>query len=107
MPALRESIVHGDDAWEASVVGASHRLEKIELRFGEGPVTLDDGLAPGTGDDFPRGVPDFAIAADGEGIGAAGNDRGERLQETKVSSTLNINRIDLIQLVLGLLIIVG
>lgn len=40
--ALRESIQHGDDAWEASVVAAFHRLEKIESRLGDGPVVLDD-----------------------------------------------------------------
>ncbi|RYF63001.1 MAG: GntR family transcriptional regulator, partial [Comamonadaceae bacterium] len=41
--ALRESILHGDDAWEARVVGAYHRLERIEARLGDGPVILDDG----------------------------------------------------------------
>ncbi|WP_100409186.1 GntR family transcriptional regulator [Acidovorax sp. 69] len=40
--ALRESIAHGDDAWEASVVGAYHRLEKMEGRLGDGPVILDN-----------------------------------------------------------------
>lgn len=40
--ALRESIAHGDDAWEASVVGAYHRLEKVEGRLGDGPVILDN-----------------------------------------------------------------
>jgi DNA-binding GntR family transcriptional regulator len=42
VPALRESIAHGDDAWEASVVGAYHRLEKVEARLADGPVVLDD-----------------------------------------------------------------
>lgn len=42
VPALRESILHGDDAWEASVVGAYHRLEKVEARIGDGPVVLDE-----------------------------------------------------------------
>ncbi|CAN7417679.1 FCD domain-containing protein [Acidovorax sp. LjRoot66] len=41
--ALRESIAHGDDAWEASVVGAFHRLEKVESRLGNGPAILDEG----------------------------------------------------------------
>ncbi|MBB6561969.1 DNA-binding GntR family transcriptional regulator [Acidovorax soli] len=41
--ALRESIAHGDDAWEAAVVGAFHRLEKVEARLGDGPVVLDEG----------------------------------------------------------------
>lgn len=41
--ALRESIAHGDDAWEALVVGAFHRLEKVEARLSEGPVVLDQG----------------------------------------------------------------
>lgn len=42
LPALRESIANGDDAWEAMVVSAYHRLEKIESRIGDGPVVLDD-----------------------------------------------------------------
>lgn len=41
--ALRESIAHGDDAWEARVVAAFHRLEKVEGRLTDGPVVLDDG----------------------------------------------------------------
>ncbi|MFN3735370.1 MULTISPECIES: FCD domain-containing protein [Comamonas] len=41
--ALRESIAYGDDAWEASVVGAFHRLEKVESRLSDGPVVLDQG----------------------------------------------------------------
>ena len=40
--ALKESILRGDDAWEASIVAAYHRLEKIEARFPDGPVMLDD-----------------------------------------------------------------
>lgn len=43
--ALRESIAQGDDAWEASVVSAYHRLEKVESRLGDGPVLLDDEWA--------------------------------------------------------------
>ncbi|MBY4595444.1 FCD domain-containing protein [bacterium BD-1] len=41
IPALTESIQAGDDAWEASVVAAFHRLEKIESRLQHGPVALD------------------------------------------------------------------
>lgn len=40
--ALRASIMHGGDAWEADVLAAFHRLEKVESRLGEGPVVLDD-----------------------------------------------------------------
>lgn len=43
LPALRESITHGDDAWEGEVVAAYHRLEHVESRLGDGPVVLDDG----------------------------------------------------------------
>jgi len=39
--ALRESIQHGDDAWEANIVASFHRLEKIESRLPLGPVVLD------------------------------------------------------------------
>jgi DNA-binding GntR family transcriptional regulator len=42
VPALREAIEHGDDAWEAAIVAAFYRLEKIESRLPEGPVILDD-----------------------------------------------------------------
>ncbi len=41
VPALRESIELGDDAWEAEIVSSSHRLSKIESRLPEGPVVLD------------------------------------------------------------------
>ncbi|MFT4268650.1 MAG: FCD domain-containing protein [Xenophilus sp.] len=40
--ALRESITHGDDAWEGAVVAAYHRLERVESRLSDGPVILDD-----------------------------------------------------------------
>jgi DNA-binding GntR family transcriptional regulator len=40
--ALREAIAHGDDAWEAAIVAAYYRLEKVESRLPEGPVMLDD-----------------------------------------------------------------
>ena len=40
--ALRESIEHGDDAWEASIVAAFYRLDKVEARLPDGPVILDD-----------------------------------------------------------------
>jgi DNA-binding GntR family transcriptional regulator len=42
IPALQASISMGDDAWEAAVVAAFHRLEKVESRLGEGPAILDD-----------------------------------------------------------------
>jgi DNA-binding GntR family transcriptional regulator len=41
IPALQESIAAGDDAWEAQIVAAFHRLEKIESRLPQGPVVLD------------------------------------------------------------------
>jgi GntR family carbon starvation induced transcriptional regulator len=41
IPALLESIAAGDDAWEAQIVAAFHRLEKIESRLPQGPVVLD------------------------------------------------------------------
>jgi GntR family transcriptional regulator, carbon starvation induced regulator len=41
IPALRESIRLGDDAWEANIVASFHRLEKIESRLAQGPVVLD------------------------------------------------------------------
>ncbi len=41
IPALMESIHSGDDAWEAQIVAAFHRLEKIESRLPQGPVVLD------------------------------------------------------------------
>ncbi|MEJ7931041.1 FCD domain-containing protein [Ramlibacter sp. AN1015] len=40
--ALRDSIAHGDDAWEAGVVAAAHSLGLVERRLGEGPRALDD-----------------------------------------------------------------
>lgn len=40
--ALAESIEHGDDRWEAAIVAAYYRLEKIESRLSDGPVILDD-----------------------------------------------------------------
>jgi len=40
VPALAESIRHGDDQWEATIVAAFHRLEKVESRLGDGPVIL-------------------------------------------------------------------
>lgn len=40
--ALRESTEHGDDAWEASILAAFHRLEKVESRLSDGPLVLDD-----------------------------------------------------------------
>lgn len=42
VPALRESIEHGDDAWETAIVAAYYRLEKVESRLPDGPVILDE-----------------------------------------------------------------
>jgi DNA-binding GntR family transcriptional regulator len=40
--ALRESMQHGDDAWEAAIVAAAHRLGKVESHMGEGPKVLNE-----------------------------------------------------------------
>ncbi len=40
--ALAESIKHGDDAWEATIVSTYHRLERVESRLSDGPLMLDD-----------------------------------------------------------------
>lgn len=40
--ALSASMQHGDDAWEAAIVAAAHRLEKVESQLGDGPTVLDD-----------------------------------------------------------------
>jgi len=40
--ALDDAISHGDDRWEASIVAAYYRLEKVEGRQSEGPIILDD-----------------------------------------------------------------
>lgn len=40
--ALAAAIDAGDDAWEAAIVAAFHRLEKVEKRLSDGPVVLDD-----------------------------------------------------------------
>ncbi len=40
--ALRQSMQHGDDAWEAAIVAAAHRLAKVESQLGEGPKVLND-----------------------------------------------------------------
>ncbi len=42
LPALRESLAHGDDAWEAGLMATFHQLELIEARLSDGPVVLDD-----------------------------------------------------------------
>lgn len=42
MEALRDSMKHGDDAWEASVVAASHALSLLERRLGDEPRALHD-----------------------------------------------------------------
>ncbi len=43
--ALRESIEGGDDAWEADLLAAFHRLSKIEERVGSEPNVPDDDWA--------------------------------------------------------------
>jgi GntR family transcriptional regulator, carbon starvation induced regulator len=40
--ALRDSITHGSDAWEAQVVAAAHALSLTERRLGSGARPLDD-----------------------------------------------------------------
>ena len=40
--ALRESMQHGDDAWEAAIVAAAHRLSKVETQLAQGPKVLND-----------------------------------------------------------------
>lgn len=40
--ALRGAIAAGDDAWEAAIVSAFHRLDKVESRLTDGPQVLDD-----------------------------------------------------------------
>ncbi|HEY9238784.1 MAG TPA: FCD domain-containing protein [Burkholderiaceae bacterium] len=40
--ALTEAIENGDDEWEAQVVAAFHRLEKIEGKLADEPVVLND-----------------------------------------------------------------
>jgi GntR family carbon starvation induced transcriptional regulator len=40
--ALRDSIAHGDDAWEAQAVAAAHALELTERRLGDEAQVLDD-----------------------------------------------------------------
>jgi DNA-binding GntR family transcriptional regulator len=39
---LRDSIAHGGDAWEASVVAAAHALALAERRLGDAPRALHD-----------------------------------------------------------------
>lgn len=40
--ALRQSILYGDDAWEGALVGAFHRLSKVEEKLAEGAGDLRD-----------------------------------------------------------------
>ncbi|MER2605957.1 MAG: FCD domain-containing protein [Siculibacillus sp.] len=40
--ALRQSIIFGDDAWEGRLVGAFHRLSKVEEKLSEGSRELRD-----------------------------------------------------------------
>lgn len=43
--ALADAIEHGDDAWEANVLGAFHRLGLIEKKLGKVALALDDDWA--------------------------------------------------------------
>jgi len=40
--ALEDAMAHGDDTWEAHIMAAHHRLDKMESRFSDGPLVLDD-----------------------------------------------------------------
>lgn len=40
--ALELSIQMGDDEWEANIVSAHYKLDKLERTFGDGPVVLDE-----------------------------------------------------------------
>lgn len=40
--ALEDSIANGDDSWEADIVSANHRLDKVESRLSDGPVVLNE-----------------------------------------------------------------
>jgi DNA-binding GntR family transcriptional regulator len=40
--ALRQSIIFGDDAWEGTLVGAFHRLSKVEEKLATGSPELRD-----------------------------------------------------------------
>jgi DNA-binding GntR family transcriptional regulator len=42
LSALEAAMREGDDEWEAAIVAAFHRLEKVESRLSDGPVVLDD-----------------------------------------------------------------
>lgn len=40
LEALADALQHGDDEWEAQVVAAFHRLEKVEEKLSSGPLQL-------------------------------------------------------------------
>jgi len=40
--ALELAIQFGDDEWEAGIVSAHYKLDKLERTFGDGPVVLDE-----------------------------------------------------------------
>ena len=42
VPALADAMANGNDTWEAAIVAAHHRLDKMESRFSDGPLVLDD-----------------------------------------------------------------
>jgi len=40
--ALRDAMINGIDEWEADIVAAFHRLDRIEAKLGDGPLLLND-----------------------------------------------------------------
>lgn len=40
--ALEDAMANGDDSWEAHIMAAHHRLDKMESRFSDGPLVLDE-----------------------------------------------------------------
>ena len=40
--ALTQAIAQGDDDWEAGIVSAQYKLDKLERTYGDGPVVLDE-----------------------------------------------------------------
>lgn len=42
LEALRQSLTHGDDVWEAQLVATYHRMSKVEARYAEDPDSVGD-----------------------------------------------------------------
>ncbi|MBL8574896.1 MAG: FCD domain-containing protein [Hyphomicrobiaceae bacterium] len=42
LEALRQSLTHGDDIWEAQLVATYHRMSKVEARYAEDPDAVGD-----------------------------------------------------------------